>query len=356
MQAFVESYGLPYEGFRSLMTSTNSLVAGSAALALYLQQNGVDPGFVPGDMDIWAEDTRDMIDSHGVFRQRCHNLQFTLFLVRNGYNVSAKFEEKQGEYEPLHQIRHVLSFVNREGKQIQLILLQQKELRTYIKSYFDLSPCVTWWNAAEDTFETEFPRTTLAKQMHLHPAIEAGEREVARIEKYEARGFTLTEFPCAAMTVADSLDRVEELGEEMAFDVFAYDDVKAVDHLKASSYHILVRIGEQYYAYHRNALYDYLQGRVHRLAHIGDYTTLPHKQAVMYPLVSFLPYSDYSIFHLVFAYTFQDCAFYSAECFTTAQWAAKEPGLILDPPAEPELIPEPAIRLPLYHPDVYWME
>ena len=356
MQAFVESYGLPYEGFRSLMTTTNSLVAGSAALALYLQQNGVDPGFVPGDMDIWSEDTRDMIDSHGVFRQRSHNLEFTLFLVRNGYNLTDKFEEKQGEYEPLHQIRHILSFMNREGKKIQLILLQQKELRTYIKIYFDLSPCVTWWNAAEDTFETEFPRATLAKQMHLHPAREVSEREVARIEKYEARGFTLTEFPCQYMTAADPLDRVEELGDEMAFDVFAYDDVKAVDHLKASSYHILVRVGEQYYAYHRNALYDYLQGRICHLDSIGDYSTLPHKQAVMRPLISFLPYSDYSIFHLIFAYTFQDCAFYRAECFTTAQWLTKEPGLILDPPAEPEPIPEPAIILPLYHSDVYWMD
>jgi len=356
MQAFIESYGLPYEGFRTLMTTTNSLVAGSAALSMYLRQNGVDPGFVPGDMDIWAEDTNDMIDSHAVFRQRSHNVQFTLFLIQNGYNLTDKFEEKQAEYEPLHQIRHILSFVNREGKEVQLILVHQSNLLAYIKSYFDLSPCVSWWNAAEDVFETEFPRTTLAKQMHVHPSMEVGEREIARIEKYESRGFALTEFPCAFMTAADPLDRVEELGDAMAFDVFAYDEIKAVDHLKASSYHILVRIGEQYFAYHRNALYDYLQGHVRRMAHIGDCTTLPHKQVVMYPFVSFLPYSDYSIFQLVHAYTFHDRSFYRVECFTTAEWAAKEPGLILDPPIEPELIPEPAVAMPLYHPDVYWMD
>lgn len=358
MQSFIESYGLPYEDFRSLLTTTNSLVAGSSALAMYLQQNGVDPGFVPGDLDIWAEDTNDMIDSHGVFRQRSHNVQFTLFLIRNGYNLTDKFEEKQDEYEPLHQIRHILSFVNREGKQVQLILVRQPDLITYIKSYFDLSPCVTWWNAAEDTFETMFASLTLQKKMYVHPSREVDVREVERIAKYESRGFSLTEYPCAARTVADPLENVESLEDTTAFDVFAYEDVNAAAFLRASSYHMLIRVGEQFHAFHRNTLYDYLHAHMFRMDSLGDVVTLPHKQTVLAAFSRIIPYSDYTIFHLLHNYELGGKSIYTVKCFTTAQWLQGEPGAIMEPPlqASQEALDYFSVALPLYHPDVYWMD
>ena len=65
MEEFLDSYELPFHAFRTLVTENNALVAGSAALALYLKQEGVDPGFEPNDLDIWVEETHDTWFSSG---------------------------------------------------------------------------------------------------------------------------------------------------------------------------------------------------------------------------------------------------------------------------------------------------
>jgi hypothetical protein len=43
MESFLESYHLEFTVIQELMIQTGSLVAGSAALALYLKQEGIDP-------------------------------------------------------------------------------------------------------------------------------------------------------------------------------------------------------------------------------------------------------------------------------------------------------------------------
>lgn len=168
MQEFIETYDLPFAPFREIVDTTNSLVAGSSALALYLQQCGVDPGFVPGDMDIWTEDTPELLSRSGAHQNS--NLQlFTDLFLRHNYYVVSKSGPISESYEPLHSITKIYEFVNRDGKKIQLILLREKNLYAYIQRSFDLSICMSWWNSRNNVFETMFPRDTLKKYMLSTP-------------------------------------------------------------------------------------------------------------------------------------------------------------------------------------------
>ena len=56
MEEFITSYGLPFHDFQELLKRINGLVTGSAALAMYLKQEGIDPGFVPNDIDIFIQE------------------------------------------------------------------------------------------------------------------------------------------------------------------------------------------------------------------------------------------------------------------------------------------------------------
>ncbi|NDB85682.1 MAG: hypothetical protein EB127_23720, partial [Alphaproteobacteria bacterium] len=88
MESLLTSYALPFEGFRTLVTQQNALVAGSTALALYLKQEGIDPGFEPNDLDIWVEETHDTWFTSGRVNQLANSTIFTLFLVKHGYDLT----------------------------------------------------------------------------------------------------------------------------------------------------------------------------------------------------------------------------------------------------------------------------
>ena len=55
MESFLTEYHIDFLPFQALLRETPSLIAGSSALALYLKSNGIDPGYEPGDIDIWIE-------------------------------------------------------------------------------------------------------------------------------------------------------------------------------------------------------------------------------------------------------------------------------------------------------------
>jgi hypothetical protein len=364
MESFIESYGLPFPAFRELIEETNSLVAGSAALALYLQQEGIDPGFVPGDLDIWVRHTVELISRDGSQHRPANIDRVSLFLIQQGYDLTTKFEPKNNEdYDQLHHITHILSFV-KEGKEIQIIMVDYHNLNIYIHLYFDLSVCMTWWNPVENSFKTSIPQSTRRKVMHFHPHMEMDERSDARIQKYIDRGFTLAEeVPCHALVEQDPRLSVGLLSETTAFDVIAYEDVNAAEFLRKSSYHILLQMGEQLHAFHRNTLCEYLEAHKMHLEPVGYVVDTPHKLSLMSDSLSVFPYSDYSVFILVHAYDFQGKSIYSVRCYTLDGWFTDEPVCTIEPPssevvfaAAPSSVSHSNSQLPLYHPDVYWMD
>jgi hypothetical protein len=362
MEAFIESYGLSFPEFRELITETHSLVAGSAALALYLQQEGIDPGFVPGDLDIWVRHTVELVSRDGSQRRPANIDRISLFLIQQGYDLTTKFEPKNNEdYDQLHNIVTILSFI-KQGKEIQLIMVNHPSLIIYIHLHFDLSICMTWWDAAENSFKTSIPQSTRRKEMHFHPHMEIDERGQARIQKYIDRGFTLAEeVPCHALVEQDPRLSVGLLSELTAFDVIAYEDVNAAEFLRQSSYHILLQMGEQLHAFHRNTLCEYLESHKTHLHPVGDIMETPHKLSLMSDVVSVFPYSDYSVFGLVHAYDFQGKSIYSVRCYTLDGWFTDDSACIIEPPSADAVFaaapnPNPNPPLPLYHPDVYWMD
>ena len=60
------------------------------------------------------------------------------------------------------------------------------------------------------------------------------------------------------------------------------------------------------------------------------------------------------------AYDFQEKSIYSVRCYTLDDWFVDDPVYIVDPPSAEIVfaadVPQPALQIPLYHPDVYWMD
>lgn len=324
MQSFIESYGLPFQGFRQLLTETNSLVAGSAALALYLKQEGVDPGFTPSDLDIWVEETHDTWHANGRVDVLANSTKFTIFLVKHGYNLTTKFDSSINDnyYAKMSDVKHIFSFINDDHKEIQVIMLRCQNLVSYIQHYFDLTACISWWVARDNVFRNSFPGLTCKREIHVLPNFAKEERTLARVEKYKKRGFTVREVPCPALSRCDIYQNIDKLEEENAFDVFAYDDVNAAEFLRQSTFHVLLRIGKQFYAYHRNTIVQYLREHTYESADYGKLCELPHKQLIPYEVLQFLPYSDYSIIELKQVID----NLYYPEYYTTDQWAHQTPG------------------------------
>ena len=324
MESFLASYGLPFEEFRTLLTETNSLVAGSAALALYLKQEDVDPGFEPNDLDIWVEQNHDTWFSSGRVNQLANDWKFALFLVKHGYDLTTKFDSTINEhyYSTMANIKHIFHFINRDGKMIQVISVRDTNLVQYIHEYFDLTASMSWWNSIENIFRTSYPGLTCRKEFEILQNYRTQERTLKRVEKYKERGFTLREIPCNALRVKDSQENMEELHRVTAFDVFVYEDVNAGEYLRESSYHVLLHIGDQFHAYHRTQLCDYLKEHIREHPDGGSVCELPHKQQIQSSILQLLPYSDYSIISLKHIID----NLYDIEYYTTAQWAAKTPG------------------------------
>ena len=369
MQEFVESYDLPFAPFREIVDTTNSLVAGSAALALYLQQCGVDPGFVPGDMDIWVEDTPELLARSGAHQNS--NLQlFTDLFLQNNYYVVSKSGPVSESYEPLHSITRIYEFINRDGKKIQLILLREKDINNYIRQHFDLSICITWWNSKDNLFETMEPRDTINKRMWSNPTIVPADREFARIQKYKDRGFRLCPISPDYQIMADPREDISFFGDQTAFDTIHYEEVRCSEFLEESDWNILLRIGEQFQAYERKALCEYLKQHICNVHDLGTVYETPHRQSIPNNSLSFLFHSDFSIFELVPEYTlrsivypFSNKSIHSIKCYTVEGWKMGVHGCTVDVPPFLSLIgpllPEPVgvhAGIPLYHPDVYWMD
>jgi len=370
MQEFIETYDLPFAPFREIVDTTNSLVAGSAALALYLQQCGVDPGFVPGDMDIWTEDTPELLSRSGAHQNS--NLQlFTDLFLRHHYYVVSKSGPVSESYEPLHSITRIYEFINRDGKKIQLILLREKDLHRYIRREFDLSICMSWWDSRNNIFETMYYTDTLKRNMWSNPNTLLSDRELARIQKYKDRGFRLHPVPPDYQIMADPREDVSFFGDQTAFDTISYEEVRCSEFIAESDWNILLRIGQQFQAYERRALCSYLRQHPCDVHDLGTVYDTPHRQSLIHDSLTVLSHSDFSIFELnpeytlrSIAYPFSEKSIHSIKCYTVEGWKAGVPGFTVDVPPflsliGPLLPPEPLgvhAGIPLYHPDVYWMD
>jgi len=345
MDTFIQEYDIEFSQFQDIIIKTNSLVAGSSALAQYLKQEGVEYSFVPNDIDIFinGQDNKDSM---------------VTFLKKLGYIIGPKFNDTSyitSDYKNMTGIECVLSFINNNEKEIQLIVLENdSDVHEFIYCNFDLSCCVTWWNAENNRFATIDAEHTLKKEMYfIMPFLEIknegkclDSRSLNRLCKYITRGFTNIKAPLLPLTLNETdtktdiyLCKPNKLTGKIAFDTWCYDEVDCCTFISQSPWNIIMCIGDQYFAFHRDNIFKYMKEHTIRVPHIGLVYNTPYKQTIIEEAFYMVLYEDYTIYELVSAYTtISTCyqptqiSMYTVKCYTVAQWTSGIPGLIISPP------------------------
>lgn len=347
METLIEPYGIDFAKLKSIILSTEAIVAGSFALAGYLKQEGIDAGYEPGDIDIFVY---DRFSSCGILGcPRCsgpysnqNSKKIIELLTEHGFKDSGKFTDltslDDSYYGSLSAINKVSSFVNESGKEIQIISLSRQNVLLHIQNDFDISVCVSWWDVYENKFMTFDGAKTRKKEMYTMRDI-TEEKTLARIEKYKSRGFTLVDKPCPHKIARDERKEVDTFGDLEATDVILLDEVKIKDYLAASDWNMLLKIKEKYYAFDRRHLFKTMSNNlIYARDYTEDFFETPLKHSVAKYVLDLIPYSDYSIFELIcptnvrYGYNNKhSCNVYTVKCYTVRGWVESKPSKIIMP-------------------------
>jgi hypothetical protein len=355
MDAFITSYGIPFQDFKDIMTSTNALLAGSSALALYLQKNGIDPGYEPNDMDIWIENTNQTVLSGGLYTQRSIRAQIVSFLLKHGYSTDKIWQpnEENWQLSPYKNksIKCIINLSNADNKKIQLITVDsvisdtQIGLVDYIYTYFDLSNCMTWWDSYSDEFHTRYPDFTLKCKFFINQTFITDQVALeTRIIKYYTRGFIICAPPPPIIHTYDTRHDLDNpdciLISQNAFDTWKYDDVNCIEFLKESDWNIILKVEASFYAFHRRTLYDFMLTKSTPIPYIDPIYDTPYNQSISYEAVKALLHADYSIYELLPEYSTSQVqgynihkTLYTMHCYSVTQWQSHTVDNILSPPS-----------------------
>lgn len=138
---------------------SNTIIAGSFALASYFAQEGIEVDFEPNDIDIFV--STEKVGGLDNFIE-----QMTAFMSSAAYTISEEGYD-DGDYDSGTEIKRVISFKNLSiNKKIQIIVVETLNLTRYIKTFFDLSVCATWFDSTINRFETLDPEHTKHKDMY----------------------------------------------------------------------------------------------------------------------------------------------------------------------------------------------
>jgi hypothetical protein len=309
---------------------SNTIIAGSFALASYFLQEGIEVDFEPNDIDIFVSTHKfggidNFID------------EITVFMAV--YDYSPREEGwAGGDYDIGTEIKRVVSFKNRAiNKKIQIIVVETLNLTEYIKTFFDLSVCATWWNSKEYRFETLDPEHTLRKEMYtLDLWIDIVKD--SRIQKYTDRGFTSIRKPCQVISDRDlrlDLDN-DKFSEIVVHNIFTLEESPIRDFLRESRWNIILKAGEQYYGFDRSELMRYMATKRTYVRRIDDevYET-PFKQCITTEAFMYLGYGDYTIYELDSTITVTVHgvikSLFHLVCYSVRQWVNNSVGMFLSP-------------------------
>lgn len=347
MEDFISSYHIRYDEFQKIISTTNSVITGSGPLACYLKQNGIDPGFEPNNLDIFVETPYDIQGSIMSFLGQQDISKIFHFLIRAGYNAI----DSDKSYESMHNVKFVIELLHPTNKKINIFVVRYHNLIDYIYSHFDLTGCMTWWNADTNTLETVYPEFTSKKEMHpcesYDPNDNMSEHYLLRVEKYKSRGFTFYERPPNYVLKMDDrselLNPANNLHDKTAFDVIAYEDVSCVEYLRSSPWNILLQIGDKYHAYRRDVLYKTMMETEAILPKIGYVYDTPHHHTLTHAALKHILYADYSLYQLDFVYTIsfglnhdKTKSLYTLKCSDLSNYSNQMHNAIVYPPQQEE--------------------
>ena len=338
MDALLQCYLLNKNTFLELLQKETILLSGSSALACYLKQEGIEPGFEPNDLDVWISSTdREMEE------------KLVTFLQDSGYRMTHCHVENDQYVERLNGIQQVMT-LELDSKKIQVIRLSSpRSLVNYVVNHFDFSVCMTWWNFEIMQFETVYSALTLQKKMFVRRSFLSqihSARLKERLQKYISRGFTVVDEPPPFWTAPDPrTDETLVLWRGVnGFDVFEYDDISVVEHLKTSEWNIVLGVGSVWYVFERKRLCEYMAEKRIIDPVWGTLYDTPFRQTIPHDAWDGLYYSDYSIFVLVspeeHPFRGSTKTIYDVEAYSTLDWAQSVVSCIYDKRSQLRLIAE----------------
>jgi hypothetical protein len=329
MESIITSYGIDFAAFKEYcyFADTRLVVAGSTALYGYLKQENIEPGFVPNDMDIFIYGERPS-KLNTPYTHIKSVAMLAHFLASYNYTVDNHTNDALNYSDCNSDIVSVTSFCNPGGKKIQIIAIDDLDVKENLSMGADLSACLSWWNYEKNIFETFDPQSTKYKEMYLLNEFSAQSiRCIERIEKYEARGFTLIDRPGPYI---DERDPRDELSSDVfkgitVCDIFTLDEYSITDFLKKSENNIVLKSGDTYYAFQRNTLHKYMKTKEVRIGRIGLVYETPLNQCITLEAYHSLQYSDYSIYELKSAYSVPSYdervkSLFNLNCYSIKQW------------------------------------
>ena len=316
-QSIASSFHLPPASLRNLLLTNDAMMAGPAALTGYLEQNS-KTGFDAPRMDIWinGRHPRWMYYLLATQPQLSTHHRFTTFLEKNNYVNMDKMRALLGGVPnavPIHHtnegITSILQFSHPLGKVIRLLFIDGHVRPDAVMKCAEFNVDNCWYNHDADTFHSH-SSSILHKHIYgcprdeFIPSMESlTDCQRIHLEFYLSAGFILGEENCRALEERDPRIMTDSILQGVkAFDVCAYEEVSAVEFLDSSYWNILVKTGDQFQAFDRAVLYDYMKDHP-TYATIGEdnmilYDT-PLKQSVTHRAVDIFLWSDYSIVELI---------------------------------------------------------
>jgi hypothetical protein len=312
-QSIASTFHLPVT-LRKLLLTNDTLMAGPAALTGYLEQNN-KTGFNASRMDIWinGRHPRWMQSLLVTQPQLSTHYRFTTFLEKNNYVNMDKIHTLLGNAVPIHDtsdgITSILQFCHPLGKVIRLLFLDGCVTPDAIIKHAEFNVDNCWYDHDADTFHSH-SSSTLLKQIYAYPhdeyipSIESlTDCQRIHLEFYLSVGFILGNEKCSALEEKDPRIMTDSILKGIkAFDVCAYEEVDAVKFLNTSYWNILVKTGDQFQAFDRAILYDYMQQHQINVVINNDNIILydtPLKQTITHRAVDMFLWSDYSIIELI---------------------------------------------------------
>ena len=344
-QSVASTFHLPSSSLYNLLLTNDTLIAGPAALTGYLEQNA-KTGFNAPRMDIWVNGRhpRWMQSLLATQPQLSTHHRFTTFLEKNNYININKIHALLGNAPPVHDISDgitsILQFSHPLGKVIRLLFLDGHVTSDAIikRAEFNVDNC--WYDHNTDTFHSH-SSSILRKQIYacphdeFIPSIESlTECQRIYLEFYLSLGFILGEEDCKALEERDPRIMTNSILHGIkAFDICSYEEVDAVEFLDTSHWNILLKTGDQFQAFDRATLYEYMAQHQTYVV-IGEDNVIlydtPLKQSITHHAIDTFLWSDYSIIELTPFTTVevdgQPKSVMTGHFYTVEQWNQGVPG------------------------------
>ena len=346
MEPLLATYHLPFEAFRALVTEHDMLVTDHIALDGFFHQNGIESYLTTDTMTIWVSQEQDEADP------------LFAFLSDHRYTVyeSHLYGDENDWGFPYHK-KIIMEHPSGAFVVINYVVPAKGNLLSLLLTHLPVST-ISWWESDTDTFLTGWEELTLQRKVFVKGM--GPLEDPTNVGQYRPLcqeilgylvffGFQICEEPCVYVEEEDKrevLEKEDPFTGMTAFDLMAYEEVGCRDHLRASSWNILLQVGDTFHAYDRRVLGRMMMQK-EIVARGHRFVTTPHHQSVNESALIDLRSSDYSVVELVHAYdatldaTHHVTSIYHVNFYSVAGWQHGDIGRTVSAPLKADVVDAP---------------